>query len=130
MTYCDGLKICKHLDLDHSPLQEVMKDAEEIIDPADTHPEAAMPPMRIRGRVVYRSKEFINASQLLAIIGNHNVSRKLRGWRIPFTKNTTGEPRGMYVSYENSKRICQLLDLQEDDIEEGQSNELPLSIVE
>ena len=130
VTYRDGLKICKHMDLDYGPLQEVMKDAEEIMDPgetADTHPETAMRPMQIRGRVVYQSREFINASQLLAIVGNFHVSRTLKRWGIPFVKNIAGGPRGIYVSYSNSKRICQLLDLQEDSIEEGQRDNLPLT---
>ena len=127
VTYRDGLKTCKHLGLDHGPLQQVLKEAGEVMDPgdvADTHPETATPPMRIRGRVVYRSKEFINASHLLAIVGNRHVSRTLNGWGIPFVKNITGGPRGTYVSYRNGKRICQLLQLQEDCIEEGQRDDL------
>ena len=130
MTYYDSLKICKHLGLDYGPLQQVLKDAGEVMDPgdmADTHPETEASPMRICGRVVYRSKEFINASHLLAIVGDRHVSRTLHGWGIPFVKNITGGPRGMYVSYSNGKKIRQLLDLQEDSIEEGQRNNLPLT---
>ena len=83
VSYYDGLKICNNSGLDHGPVQEVMKDAEETTDPgeiADTHAETATSPMRIRGRVIYRSKEFINTSHLLAVVGDRHVSRSLKGW--------------------------------------------------